>query len=77
MPGSDSDDAESESGKLPPALRADPDAKTYLYRDFSNLPEDPNSDDSPPAKRGNSESSIRVQKFPVKVSSMTAVGSST
>jgi hypothetical protein len=59
-------DADSEGGKLPPALRADPDAKTYIYRDFANLPENP-SDSSPQVKRGNSEVSIRVQKFPVKV----------
>jgi len=71
MSGSDKehehDDADSETGKLPPELRSDPDAKTYLYRDFSNLPADPNEEE-PPQKRGNSESSIRVQKFPVKVS---------
>lgn len=59
-------DADSEGGKLPPALRADPDAKTYIYRDFANLPENA-SDSSPQVKRGNSEVSIRVQKFPVKV----------
>lgn len=68
MTGSDEDEAGSEDAKLPPALRADPDAKTYIYRDFSDLPDDPDSDNSPPPKRGNSESSIRVQKFPVKVS---------
>ena len=70
---SDSDDENGDSAKLlPAALRSDPDAKTYLYRDFANLPESLESDNSPPTKRGNSESSIRVQKFPVKVSSMTA-----
>lgn len=70
MTGSDKEETESEDGKLPPALRADPEAKTYIYRDFANLPDDPDSDDSPPPKRCNSESSIRVQKFPVKVSAM-------
>jgi hypothetical protein len=68
----DSDIEEGENAKLPSALRTDPDAKTYLYRDFADLDEDPDSDSSPPTKRGNSESSIRVQKFPVKVSAMTA-----
>ena len=61
-------DAGSEGdAKLPAALRADPEAKTYIYRDFASLPDNP-SDTSPQVKRGNSEVSIRVQKFPVKVS---------
>ena len=71
MSGSEHDetgDADSEGdSKLPPALRADPEAKTYIYRDFASLPENA-TDSSPQVKRGNSEVSIRVQKFPVKVS---------
>lgn len=73
MSGSENDETEgdSESGRLPEALRADPEAKTYIYRDFASLPEDPNDRGAMPVKRGNSEISIRVQKFPLKVSAMT------
>lgn len=41
----------------------------YRYRDFSNMPEDQDAgdDNASPSSRGNLESSIRVQKFPVKL----------
>ena len=59
------DDGTEESGK----------GSVYRYRDFSHVGKDDDGElaaDNPPppptaAARGNSESSIRVQKFPVKL----------
>jgi hypothetical protein len=72
MSGSDSDsedEVEGESDKLPPAFRTDPNAKNYTYRDFATFTEEPNEHvDEPDNRRpGNSERSIRIQKFPVKL----------
>jgi hypothetical protein len=53
-------------------------ATMYKYRDFSNVPEDeleqqPSAATPPPASnRGSVESSIRVQKFPVKLYAILA-----
>lgn len=72
MSGTETEETDSEAGRLPTALRADPEAKTYIYRDFATLQEDPSERNSIEVKRGNSEVSIRVQKFPVKVREMRA-----
>jgi hypothetical protein len=66
----------------PPALVSDDasaDGSTmYKYRDFSNVPEEELEQDPapastpPPSSRGNAESSIRVQKFPVKLYAILA-----
>lgn len=59
-----------------PAFLSEPEngsSDMYQYRDFSHVGEDDDTDlavDNPPpssASRGASESSIRVQKFPVKL----------
>jgi hypothetical protein len=40
----------------------------YKYRDFANMPEEAEPEEnSSPSTRGSLESSIRVQKFPVKL----------
>lgn len=72
-----SSDSEGEGGandKLPPALRADPNAKIYTYRDFASVTEEPDEpeDESENHKRGNSDRSIRIQKFPVKLYAILA-----
>jgi hypothetical protein len=75
MAGSDTEsEADSESDRLPPALRADPNAKNYSYRDFANVTEDPEEpdDESDSRRRGNTDRSIRVQKFPVKLYAILA-----
>ena len=64
-----------------PTLVADDDnqdgATMYKYRDFGNVPEDQEVEASPspsppPSSRGSLESSIRVQKFPVKLYAILA-----
>jgi hypothetical protein len=52
-------------------------ASMYQYRDFSNVPEEeleqqPMTAPPPPTSRGPVESSIRVQKFPVKLYAILA-----
>lgn len=66
-------DSEKET-PLPKFLLEDENAESgtlYKYRDFSNMPEEPDvaDDNSPqsPSRVGGLESSIRVQKFPVKL----------
>ena len=79
-------DNEKETGSIPPLILEDeangegsPGGSTlYKYRDFSNMPEEPDADDdndgaSASNQRGGSlESSIRVQKFPVKLYAILA-----
>lgn len=75
MAGSDTEsEADVESDRLPPALRADPNAKNYLYRDFAKVTEElDEADDEPDTRRrGNTGRSIRVQKFPVKLYAILA-----
>jgi hypothetical protein len=64
-----------------PSLIADDEnldgATLYKYRDFSNVAEDeleqqPSPSTPPPSNRGSVESSIRVQKFPVKLYAILA-----
>lgn len=66
----DGNDSEGES-KLPPALRADPGAKNYVYRDFAHVAVEPH-EEPPRRKQGKTENSIRVQKFPTKLYTMLA-----
>jgi hypothetical protein len=77
---SDTPDKEPET-QLPRLVPDDenPDGATiYKYRDFGNVQEDADLGDSPspspppPASRGSVESSIRVQKFPVKLYAILA-----
>ena len=75
---------ESEGASLPPLVGDDENtdgATMYKYRDFGNVPEDQEVESSasaspppPPASRGGGslESSIRVQKFPVKLYAILA-----
>lgn len=61
-------------------LETSPDSKSYRYRDFSNVAEDEEeaaasnepSAISPAPGRNNVETSIRVQKFPVKLYAILA-----
>jgi hypothetical protein len=67
-----SDSEEKDNQNIPAFLLEDegPEAGTlYRYRDFSNMPVEPDNeeDNSSQGPRGNLESSIRVQKFPVKL----------
>jgi hypothetical protein len=77
---SDSPDNEPET-QLPRLVPDDenPDGATiYKYRDFGNVQEDadvvdaPSLSPPPAASRGSVESSIRVQKFPVKLYAILA-----
>lgn len=67
----------SVASSIPPLLTDDGESQSsdsmYKYRDFSHVGEDDDAEvaaDNPPptpSSRGSSESSIRVQKFPVKL----------
>jgi hypothetical protein len=66
---------DEEGVSIPEA--AMPGTSMYQYRDFSNVPEEeleqqPNTAPPPPSSRGPVESSIRVQKFPVKLYAILA-----
>ena len=71
---------EQDNNSLPSLLADAPDsgdgATMYKYRDFSNVAEDdieqPGPATPPPSSRSNAESSIRVQKFPVKLYAILA-----
>lgn len=78
-----SDNEDGPEPPLPPLLADDenPEGATmYKYRDFGSVPEDQDVGDGPaesppppPSARGGSlESSIRVQKFPVKLYAILA-----
>ncbi|CAB9527376.1 stress transcription factor A [Seminavis robusta] len=67
----------STTGSVPPLLLDDENNDSgntlYKYRDFSTMPEEPdNEDESNNNQRGSLESSIRVQKFPVKLYAILA-----
>lgn len=78
------DGSDNEEDELPseppgaPALPVDENGNTvYRYRDFSHVDENDAELDgdipaAAPTNRGNSESSIRVQKFPVKLYAILA-----
>jgi HSF-type DNA-binding len=78
------DSSDNEEDELPaeppgaPALPVDENGNTvYRYRDFSHVDENDAELDgdipaATPTNRGNSESSIRVQKFPVKLYAILA-----
>jgi hypothetical protein len=76
MSVSDRDTEPSSITSIPALLGDDGDNdgdSVYKYRDFSHVGEDDDAEVSvenpppTPSSRGNSESSIRVQKFPVKL----------
>jgi hypothetical protein len=79
-PGSSDKETDSFASTVPLLLpedaeSADPKAIKYKYRDFSNVKEDDEATIEIPAQvpsRGSSESSIRVQKFPVKLYTILA-----
>jgi hypothetical protein len=80
-PGSSDKETDSFASTVPLLLpedaeSADPKAIKYKYRDFSNVKEgdDEATIEIPPQvpSRGSSESSIRVQKFPVKLYTILA-----
>jgi hypothetical protein len=79
-PGSSDKETDSFASTTPLLLpedaeSADPKAIKYKYRDFSNVKEDDEATIEIPAQvasRGSSESSIRVQKFPVKLYTILA-----
>lgn len=60
---SDADD----TAPLPPMLAEDADATLYKYRDFAAVPEDQDAEPAQSQDNRSLESSIRVQKFPVKL----------
>ena len=60
-------DSDNEDPPIPPMLQEDADATLYKYRDFANVLDDPESDPVPAQSNRSLESSIRVQKFPVKL----------
>lgn len=65
-------ESDRDAASIPPLFLEDesnPDSGTlYKYRDFSNMPEEPDlPEDNTSSPRGSLESSIRVQKFPVKL----------
>jgi hypothetical protein len=83
MSDSEKEQEEPQVPSHPPLVDQDenPDGATmYKYRDFGNVPEDqaesdhnnPGSPSPPPSSRGSLESSIRVQKFPVKLYAILA-----
>jgi hypothetical protein len=77
MSGSDTEsEADAENDRLPPALRADPNTESYLYRDFANVTEkldEATADHEPDRPRsGNTARSIRAQKFPLKLYAILA-----
>lgn len=59
--------ADDDEPPIPPMLQEDSEATLYKYRDFSAVPEDPDHEAVPPQANRSLESSIRVQKFPVKL----------
>lgn len=65
-------DGDSESIPLPPMLAEDSEATLYKYRDFASVPEDHEAEAAPAQANRSLESSIRVQKFPVKLYSILA-----
>eukprot|EP00540_Astrosyne_radiata_P020461 CAMPEP_0116844412 /NCGR_PEP_ID=MMETSP0418-20121206/12671_1 /TAXON_ID=1158023 /ORGANISM="Astrosyne radiata, Strain 13vi08-1A" /LENGTH=338 /DNA_ID=CAMNT_0004475357 /DNA_START=96 /DNA_END=1113 /DNA_ORIENTATION=+ len=65
-------DGESEAPPLPPMLAEDAEATLYKYRDFASVPEDHENDPAPAQSNRSLESSIRVQKFPVKLYAILA-----
>ena len=76
-------DREYENSSLPSLAETEQsleDSTMYRYRDYSNVNEEeleqetPTSEPSPPppSPRGSVESSIRVQKFPVKLYAILA-----
>lgn len=60
-------DGENDNTPLPPMLAEDSEATLYKYRDFASVPEDHDSEPSSSQANRSLESSIRVQKFPVKL----------
>ena len=70
--------AEKESSNIPPLVfdeeQESGETNTlYKYRDFSTMPEEQDSEEEQSsAQRGSLESSIRVQKFPVKLYAILA-----
>jgi hypothetical protein len=61
-------ESDNEDASIPSHLQEDTNALSYKYRDFANVPEEIDNDAGPQRQpnRGH-ESSIRVQKFPVKL----------
>ena len=74
-----SDDKETSStGSVPPLLlegeEGEGGSTLYKYRDFSNMPEEQDTEEESNGNnnRNSLESSIRVQKFPVKLYAILA-----
>jgi len=82
LPGTMSEPKEDESSTAsPPPFPLDDEQQEqsgeantlYKYRDFSTMPEEQDAEeDNSPSKQGSLESSIRVQKFPVKLYAILA-----
>jgi hypothetical protein len=78
MSDSDKEQDTGSNASIPPLLLEDgetSDGSMYKYRDFSQVPDqDDDAATEPPAQttRGSLESSIRVQKFPVKLYAILA-----
>jgi HSF-type DNA-binding len=74
---SDCEDGSHSGSPLPPILLDEENNEggntLYKYRDFCNMPEEPDAEEeSSNNQRGSLESSIRVQKFPVKLYAILA-----
>lgn len=74
---SDSEDGSQSGSPLPPILLDEENNEggntLYKYRDFSTMPEEPDAEEENNSnQRGSLESSIRVQKFPVKLYAILA-----
>lgn len=76
----DNNEKETNSASVPPLLLDEENSNNeggntlYKYRDFSNMPEEQDAEDDTnnSNNRGSLESSIRVQKFPVKLYAILA-----
>jgi HSF-type DNA-binding len=74
---SDSEDGSRSGSPIPPILLDEENNEggntLYRYRDFSTMPEEADAEeDSNANQKGSLESSIRVQKFPVKLYAILA-----
>ena len=73
---SDSEDGSNSGSPLPAILLDDENNEggnsLYKYRDFSTMPEEADAEEEGNSQRGSLESSIRVQKFPVKLYAILA-----
>jgi HSF-type DNA-binding len=65
-------DDDDDNIPIPPMLQEDADATMYKYRDFASIPDDALQESSTTTNNRSLESSIRVQKFPVKLYAILA-----